>query len=393
MNWVDVLIFLLIITAVVRGFQAGFLQLVLASVGSVGGLLLGSWLATKLAVHLASPFSKLLIIVLIEFGLALLLGAVGDLAGLRLKAHAVRLHLGGANDILGAVFQIAVTLLVIWLVASALVEVRSVGIGRSIQRSFIIRRLDDVLPPAPDILTRLENIIDPNGFPNVFIGLEPQHTTISPRNSVNNQAILKDEKSVVKIQGTGCGGIVFGSGFVVAKNIVVTDAHVVAGIAKPQVVDRFTTYKATVIWFDPDLDIAVLRVNNLNITDTPLTLNSQVRPDADAAAILGFPGGGPLVASTGAIIDHVTAVGRNIYGQGSTSRNIYEVQASVEEGDSGGPLLAPDGSVAGVVFAKSVTQGNIGYALLVNQVQPLIKPLIKQAERQNAAVSTGSCAQ
>jgi len=112
-------------------------------------------------------------------------------------------------------------------------------------------------------------------------------------------------------------------------------------------------------------------------------------PDADAAAVLGFPGGGQLSADDAAIIDHVQAIGRNIYNEGTVERDIYEVQADVEQGDSGGPLLAPDGTVAGVTFAKSVSQNDVGYALLINQVQPIVS----QAQRQNTAVSTGSCAQ
>ncbi|MGH7157403.1 MAG: MarP family serine protease, partial [Candidatus Saccharimonadales bacterium] len=386
-NWVDLVIIVLLLSAIARGIQAGLLQLFLSSAGFITGLLIGSWAARHLALHFSSPFSKLIIILVVEFGLALLLASLGEVLSLRLKNRAIKLHLGRANEVLGAGFEILITLLVIWLVASALVNVRSYDIGRDVRRSYIIRQLDAALPQPPDIFAQLEKIISPNGFPNVFLGLEPQHTTISPTNSVNNQAVLNDENSMVKVQGDGCGGIVFGSGFVAAKGIVVTNAHVVAGIASPEVVDKFRTYRATPIWFDPNLDIAILRVNNL--PDAALNLNGQILPDNDAAAILGFPGGGPLVAGNAAIIDHITAVGRNIYNQGIVHRNIYEVQATVQPGDSGGPLLAPDGSVAGVVFAESLSQNNVGYALLINQ----IIPVVKQAQAQNTPVNTSSCAQ
>jgi S1-C subfamily serine protease len=112
-------------------------------------------------------------------------------------------------------------------------------------------------------------------------------------------------------------------------------------------------------------------------------------PDADAAAVLGFPGGGQLVVNDAAVIDHVRAVGRNIYNHDVVRRDIYEVQAKVEQGDSGGPLLSPEGVVAGVTFAKSVSQNGIGYALLAAQIQPLIQ----KAGQKTTAVSTGSCAQ
>jgi S1-C subfamily serine protease len=267
------------------------------------------------------------------------------------------------------------------------VNVHSYDIGHDIRHSYIIKKLNAVLPQPPDIFAQLEKIISPNGFPNVFLGLEPQHTTISPKNTVNNQAVIAAEDSIVKVQGAGCGGLVFGSGFVAAPNLVVTNAHVVAGIKNPQIVDRFKTYKASAVWFDSNLDIAILRVNNL--PDAPLTLSNNVLPDADAAVVIGFPGGGVLVIDNAAIIDHIKAIGRNIYNHGVVQRDIYEVQADVQEGDSGGPLLAPDGTVAGVTFAKSVSQDNVGYALLIDQV----KPIVQQARQKTTPVSTGSCAQ
>jgi S1-C subfamily serine protease len=387
MSWIDLLIALILLSAVARGLQAGWLQLFLSSLGFILGLLGGSWAAKYLAEQFSSPLTKLIIVLTLEFGLGLLLFGVGEILAHRLKIHALRWRLGKLNEIAGGVLEVIFTLAIVWLVASALINVRSYNIGRDIRHSYIIKQLDTALPRPPDIFAQLEKIISPNGFPNVFLGLEPQHTTVSPKNSVNNQAVLAAEKSVVKIQGAGCGGLVFGSGFVAAPNLVVTNAHVVAGIKSPQIVDRFKTYQASAVWFDPNLDIAVLRVKNL--ADAPLSVSGNVLPDADAAAILGFPGGGPLVADKAAIIDHVRAIGRNIYNQGVVQRDIYEVQASVEEGDSGGPLLAPDGTVAGVIFAKSVSQNGIGYALLANQVQPIIQ----KAAHQASAVSTGSCAQ
>jgi S1-C subfamily serine protease len=387
MNWVDLIILLLLASAVIRGKEVGLLQLLLSSGGFIVGLLLGSWIAKHLAANFATPASKLIAILLIEFGLAFSFAAIGGILSIKLHKHAVRWRLDKVNSYLGAALEIIFTLTIIWLGASALGNVRSYNIGEEIKRSWIINRLDSTLPAPPDLLAQLEKIISPNGFPDVFLGLEPRHTTVSPNNSVSNQAILAAEKSVVKIQGVGCGGIVNGSGFVVNSGVVVTNAHVVAGIIRPQVVDSTGTYSATAIWFDPNLDIAILRVENL--PDPALKVSGLVLPDSDAAAVLGFPGGGPLVAQNAAIIDHITAAGRNIYNQGVVFRNIYEVQADVEPGNSGGPLLDPDGSVAGVVFAKSLSQNNVGYALLINQVQPLIS----KAEQRNTAVNTSSCAQ
>lgn len=381
----DVVIIVLIVAAVIRGWHAGLIELALTFAGFLLGLLFGSWLISQIAPHLSNQLAKILIVPMMMLFFALGLTEAGRQLAHRLKPHAVRLKLGNVNNSAGSVLELIFTVIVIWLAASLLANVRSHSIGQSINQSYIIRRLDAALPAPPDVFAKLEKIISPGGFPDVFLGLEPQHTTISPTNHVDNKAVLADEASVVKIQGTGCGGIAFGSGFVAAPNLVVTNAHVVAGISRPQVVDSSGSYWATPVWFDPNLDIAILKVNNL--ADPPLKLNGQILPDRDAAATLGFPGGGSLVAEDAAIIDHVTAVGRNIYNRGTVERNIYEVQANVQEGDSGGPLLAPGGMVAGVIFAKSVSQGNVGYAILINQVQQLVSKA-----QNHRPVGTGTCA-
>ena len=385
MNLVDFIIIVFLLSAMVRGIRAGLMQLLLSSAGFVIGLLLGSQAAGWIAPHASNPLAKLIIVLVAELGLAMLFATWGEIAGRHLNNLAGRLHLGRLNQALGAGLAIAFALLMVWLGASVLTNVRSYDLGGEVKKSRIVRGLDAVMPTPPDIFARLEKIISPNGFPNVFLGLEPQHTTVSPASTVDNQAVIRDETSVVKIQGEGCGGMVFGSGFVVDREIVVTNAHVVAGIASPEVVDSSGTYQATPIWFDPDLDVAVLRVNGL--ADPPLTLTGQILPDNDAAAVLGYPGGGPLVADNGVIIDHVSAVGRDIYNRGLSVRNIYEVQADVKPGNSGGPLIAPDGTVAGIIFAKSLSQSNVAYALMIDQASPLIR----QAIQNNSPVNTASC--
>jgi S1-C subfamily serine protease len=347
MNWVDLVIIVLLISAVIRGLQAGLVELSLSFGGLVLGLFIGSRLARLAAVHFSSPTYKLLVVLVIELGLAGGLWAAGLMLSRRFKPPAARRHLTKLNALAGGVLEVLFSLAIIWIAVSGLSNVGSYTIGSSVRHSFIIKKLDSILPAPPDALAQLEKIVSPNGFPNVFLGFEPQHTTISPKNKVNNQAVLADEQSVVKVQGVGCGEVVYGSGFVVGKGLVVTNAHVVAGLKRPQVVDGKKTYVSVPVWFDPNLDIAILKVTGL--PDAPLVLSTNTLPNASAAATLGFPGGGSLVAQDGVIIDHVTAVGRNIYNRGVVSRDVYEIQASVQPGDSGGPLVAPDGTVAGVI--------------------------------------------
>lgn len=362
------------------------MQLVLSYAGFIGGLLLGARLAGWILPSIQSSITKLVIVLVVELGMAMLLASTGEIAGRYLNTLAGRFHLRNLNQILGAGLAVAFTLVMVWLVASALTNVRSNEIGRQINQSRIVRELNARLPTPPDVMSQLENIISPNGFPNVFLGLEPQHPTVTASNSLDGAAIEQAAASVVKIQGEGCGGMVFGSGTVVDDGIVVTNAHVVAGVASPEVVGADGAYAAIPIWFDPDLDIAILAAEGL--ADAPLALAGEVLQDNNAAAVIGYPGGGHLTIEDGVIIDHVTASGRNIYNRGLVFRNIYEVQAEVLPGNSGGPLIAADGTVAGVIFGSSVSQSNVGYALMIDDV----RPLIQQAVDSYTPVSTAGCA-
>jgi S1-C subfamily serine protease len=174
---------------------------------------------------------------------------------------------------------------------------------------------------------------------------------------------------------------------VVGSNLVATNAHVVAGISKPYVQDSDGTHGATPVWFDPKLDFAVLRVPNL--AGHSLVIANKSAPVGTAAAVVGYPGGGGFKATPAAVSNHFVASGRDIYGRSHTDRDVYELRAKVIPGNSGGPLIAKDGTVIGVIFAESSTYEDVGYALTTGQVTDAIN----RAVAQNQRVSTGRCAE
>lgn len=383
---VDLLIVVILIFAVLRGARSGFIQLIFSTTGFLIGLFLGSWISVKLLKSVSVPVTKLLLILVIEVALTITFSWLGELIGVHLSRNLNKIHLSRPNQIFGSIFEFIATLVIIWLVASGLTHVSADNIGYYTQRSLIVRSIDKTLPQAPDLFARVERALTPNGYPNVFVGLEPNHTTLPPTNPINNQAISADEASVVKVEGRGCGGTVEGSGFVAAKGIVVTNAHVIAGIPNPSVIDGSGSFPATPIWFDPNLDLAVLRVNGLS--DKSINLSSSTLGYRDPGVIMGFPGNSSaLVTGNATIIDQVDAIGQNIYNQGQVSRQIYELEANVEPGNSGGPLIDSNGDVAGIVFAKSQNQPEVGYALVIND----IKSELTQAENQNSQVTVGEC--
>jgi S1-C subfamily serine protease len=283
----------------------------------------------------------------------------------------------------------ATLLLIVWLSASIFSSVPMQGLQRQIRNSFIIAQLNKSLPPAPDVVAKLGHFIDPNSFPEVFTGLEPKIDTDAPLPSIGDldSAVKQTRASVVKIEGAGCGGISQGSGFVADTKLVITNAHVIAGVEQPFIVDAAGRHKAKILWFDPDLDIAVLKAEGL--AGKPLALSSGIAGNGTHGAVLGYPGGGDLTADPATILDSFRAVGRDIYNRGETERKVYSVKSTIEPGNSGGPVIDKDGVVIGLVFAESTTYDEVGYALTMDEV---IEGLALARDRSQT-VGTGSCTQ
>jgi S1-C subfamily serine protease len=386
MNIIDVLIVLFLISAVFRGREVGFVRQLCSTVGFFGGLWLGATLEPHL-VHLAhSQTGRSLVTLGTTLGCAFVLLTVGEYIGIVLKTKVYAGRLNKVDNGLGSVLALVSMLIGVWLSASILQSLPSPSLQSALKGSAIVSSLTQSLPPAPAVIASLGHLIDPNGFPQVFTGNEPSPNTNVPLPDLGSlqAAVASDRKSVVKIEGQGCGGIVEGSGFVVGPGLVATNAHVVAGIKDPYIFDANNSHEAKAVWFDPNLDFAILKAGNL--AGKPLTLNTAEVPRGTASAVLGYPGGGAFSAKSAAILDEFTATGRNIYDQGQTKRDVYEVKADIIPGNSGGPLVAADGTVIGVVFAESTTFNHVGYAINSSQIAA---PVHKAPTH---IISTGSCA-
>jgi S1-C subfamily serine protease len=322
----------------------------------------------------------------IFFGIALTLAGLGETMGYGLSTLAERHRLRPLDAVMGASFGVGVTLLVVWLLASTFA--RTSAFATEIQNSRILQSLDRSLPPAPDVVVKLERALGTGGFPRVFVGLEPSPAppVTGPNADAVNAAANAARAATVRVEGLGCGGLLEGTGFVAGPGLVATNAHVVAGITRPIVVDANGDHPATIVSFDPDLDFAVLRASNL--AASPLPVADTNEPRGTVGAVLGYPGGGRFTVSPAAILERTSAAGRNIYDQGLIRRDIYTLQSVVRPGNSGGPVVTPDGTVVGVVFAMSTTNPNIGYALTSAEVVPELD----RAAGQRSPVSSGACA-
>ncbi len=387
---IDIIIIIIALISIIRGFNIGFIRQFLSTIGFFGGLLLGAYLEKYTVVYGHSSITRSIISLITTVGMALILLTIFEYIGLAIKKRLFLIKANILDSLLGSFISVISVLLGIWLGASMLSSIQSPQLQNILDKSKIISYLNRELPPAPTIIADLGHIIDPNGFPQVFINGEPIITkpTPLPSSAAIEPAVLKDENSVVKIVGQGCGGIVEGSGFIVAPNLIMTNAHVVAGITHPYITTLTGhSLKANTIWFNPNLDIAILRVNNLS--GLILNLARSIYNPNTPGAVLGYPGGGSFTAVAASIISQLSATGQNIYGNGNITRSIYEINAQVIPGNSGGPLININGKVIGVVFAQSTTYAHVGYALTTNKVIPQLT----QAENNNQDVSTGSCAE
>ena len=276
-----------------------------------------------------------------------------------------------------------------WFLALNLVNGPFPQLARGIRSSKIVQGIDAVMPAPPSLLGEAQRVLSMLGLPNVFVGLPPvpAEPVAPPAGTDARSAYLAAAPSTFEILGSGCyqGFLNEGTGFVVGHELLVTNAHVVAGTDELWIHTAEQDYEAQVVLFDPELDIAILRVPDLEAPPIPL-LEGEVTRGA-GGAVLGYPGGGPLATSPAAVRQVIDPVGRNIYGQGEVTRRLYEIQAEVRRGNSGGPFVLPNGKAAGVVFANSVIDESVGYAIASTEVAPLVR----EASARTHEVATGAC--
>lgn len=389
MDWLDAVIVIVLAAAIIRGIDLGFIRQLFSAIGFFGGLFFGAWLEGRLPSLAQTTNSRALASVIIIFGCGMVFLIIAEVIANAIKSHIKIGILDRADRWLGAGIAGLTLLGVVWLGASIFSNTPFPTMQQQIRDSAIISRLNTAMPPAPQVIAKLGHLITPNGFPQVFSGTEPAPLRDVPVPDMGEMthAVAKAKDSTVKIEGEGCGGVVVGSGFVAGKGLVITNAHVIAGVPSPKVIDKAGVHDAKVVWFNPDMDFAVLRSSGL--AGEPLELIDKTVPDGTQGVVLGYPGGGDFKADPIGIIDAFTAQGKNIYNEDGATREIYSMNADIISGNSGGPVINKNGAVIGIVFAHSVSYQHVGYALTM----PQAIAELNQAAYNTHEVSTGSCAQ
>lgn len=280
-----------------------------------------------------------------------------------------------------------VALLALWLLSVLFLRSPIQAISNNVGHSAIFNSLSKLLPAAPLLFSRASNLLNPHAEPVVFFAREPKIGAQLPGVLLDETAhatIITRAASTVEVVGRGCGGVVHGSGFVVADNLVMTTAHGLAGVTQIEMIDGKGAHNSTPVYFDPLLDFAVLRTSGLVGSPIPVETSDEAQVGA-GATLTRITGGSAVHAVT--MTGRQSATGYDIYDQNVVTRDIYAFRGSIQKGDSGGPLVNTHGRVVGLVLSKSKKHPNVGYALAINEAILGLVGALASAQ----PVSTGQC--
>ncbi|MFF5189538.1 MarP family serine protease [Streptomyces sp. NPDC000345] len=389
MDLLDILLVLAILAYAGSGYRRGLVAGGVSLAGFVGGAVIGVW-ALPWVMNLVTPGTTAATLTAVFT--VLVPAAFGhELAGrlaLRLRRELDRGPLRVADGIGGAAANAVAVLIVAWVAASVLAASSSPLVASSIRDSKLLGAVQDAMPETtPAWFSNATSALAAAGFPQVFNPFENESTARVAKpsgDSVTARATNAAKLSTVKIEGSSGDQGREGSGFVYAREHVMTNAHVVAGIDHPsvRVGGVGSSYDAQVVLFDPDKDVAVLYVPRLR---APVLRFDDTAERGDEAVVAGYPQDGDLDLQAATVAGRVKATGRNIYNDSTVTREIYSIRSTVRPGNSGGPLLTTDGEVFGVVFARSTSDDETGYVLTAAEVADDAS----RAAKATAPVDTG----
>jgi len=393
-DWLDLVLIALASAFAVAGYRQGFIVGVLSFVGFTGGSLVGIYLAPGVAMALTDRQNLQAVLAIIGVFAAAVAGmlvasALGVLIRSRISSRPSTL----LDSIGGAAVNVVAILVLAWLIGSLVAYAPTFpAIARQVNDSLLLRSVDRLIPQGahPEFIA-LRKLLSTQPYVQVFGALGAETALSVPKldpRVVHSAALRHDRNSVVKIEGLApsCSRTIEGTGFVISKDHVVTNAHVVAGVNQPQVYTSFASggHPAKVVLFDPERDIAVLYVPGLGL---PALHFAGTAPFGSSAIVAGYPLDASFTATPARVGRSEFASGPDIYGTTRVVREIYPIRAVVRPGNSGGPLISLNGRVYGMVFAAAVAVPRTGYALTSSQ----LSHDIARGQYLTAAASTGSC--
>lgn len=398
MNVLDILLLVAAVWFAIVGYRQGFVVGILSVIGFLGGGLVAvyllpvvwSWTTDDSKVSTtAAVVAVVVVIVCASVGQALTTHL-----GNKLRRHITWSPARALDATGGALVNVVAMLLVAWLIGSALAGTTLPTLGKEVRSSKVLLGVSRALPAQANTwFADFSSVLAQNGFPQVFSPFANEPITeVQPPDPqlAASPVAIRSQNSIVKVMGTAqsCGKVLEGTGFVFGDRRVMTNAHVVGGVDEPtvQIGGEGKKYDATVVLYDWERDIAVLDVPNLKAP--ALRFSTQDAASGDSAIVAGFPQNGSYNVQPARVRGRITATGPDIYHRKTVRRDVYSLYATVRQGNSGGPLLTPDGKVYGVVFAKSLDDAETGYALTADE----IRQDIAKGRTANQQVDSDSCA-
>lgn len=389
---VDVILIVLMLLFAISGYRQGFVIGALSLGGFFSGVLIGLQLGPLLAKQFADGTVRMIVALAVILALAVLGQTLAGWLGTSLRKAIFNRPLQHIDDAGGAVVSVVAVLLAAWLVAVPMGSTPFPGINKAVRSSAILGGINGLMPEQAQALSSaLRETLDTNGFPDVFGGLARTQAkeVAEPDPALRDSKIVQTSKqSVLKVLGAApsCSRRIEGTGFVYADERVMTNAHVVAGTRDVVVETTRGQLEGTVVVYDPKRDLAVIRVPGLKAPVLPFVTKKAA--SGASAIVLGYPQDGPYNAQSARVRDVGDITGPDIYESADVTREIYTIKSLVRSGNSGGPLISPNGEVLGVIFAAAADDKNVGFALTASEAAPIAK-LGRESTR---AVKTGECA-
>jgi S1-C subfamily serine protease len=389
-QWLDIAIIGVALIAAISGWRSGALGSLMSFIGVILGAIAGVMLAPHFVGFFQSPRAKLFAALL----LILALVVIGEVAGVVL-GRAVRGSIRSGpvrvvDSLVGVGLQLVVVLVAAWLLGSPLTTSNQTNLAAAAKGSKVISEVDKYAPEwLRAVPKRVSALLSTSGLPDVLDPLRtPAPTVDAPDASLADSLVVgKSRASVVKIRGvaTACQKVLEGTGFVIAPNRVMSNAHVVAGSDSVTVeAEDGKKYDATVVSYDPNADISILDVPNLPLP--PLQFAEEPAKTGTDAVVLGFPGGGDFVATPARVREIIELSGPDIYKTTTVNREVYTIRGLVRQGNSGGPMINRAGQVIGVVFGAAVDDNDTGFVMTTDEVSRQLAKI-----GNTAKVPTGAC--
>ncbi len=388
MTWLDLILIISLVGFLASGLRKGFFVTLGAIIGFLAGGTAAFFGIPLVSTWVTNPGWRIFWVVASGVVFILIGQGIGIAIGSRIRLWLNFPVLKSFDRILGGVANTVMASLVISAIAFSAATMGIPGVSQQVADSRVISTIQTLTPqPVTNLITTARSAVMGQTIPELLEPFAPQVAVEVPAETSLSAEVNAAAGSVVKIIGTAyaCGVNQSGSGFAVAPERIMTNAHVVAGITEPSVTTRDgQVHSARVVYFDSVSDIAILAVPGLDVK--PLERGQDLGRGA-TAAFLGFPGGGSFKAM-GAVVESLSTISiQNIYGAEPAPLRIYQLAGDVEQGNSGGPLLDSKGRVVGMIFAKAKGGAQVGYALALEEID---KAFIN-AQTFREPVPTGAC--